>query len=426
VAPCSVFAFRLNFYVSEQLKILTLADCFRVETEDGTSMKIHEYQAKGILSRYGVRTPRGEVAFTKEEAREAAQRLKSSISVVKAQIHAGGRGKGGGVKLARSADEAADIASHILGMMLVTPQTGPAGRLVKRVLVEEGLDIKRELYLGLLVDRASGRVVFMASAAGGMEIEEVAKENPGAILREMIHPALGLQPYQARNIAFGLGLPIEAANAATPFLQALYRAFMDTDASLLEINPCVLTGDSKLVALDAKMTFDDNGLFRQKELRGFRDLDEEDPLEVEASKHGLNYIKLDGSVACMVNGAGLAMATMDIIKYAGGSPANFLDVGGGASAEQVKNAFRILMSDPAVKAVFINIFGGILRCDVLATGVVAAAQDLQVKVPVVVRMEGTNVEKGQQILRESKLNFTIASDMKDGAQKVVALAGGAR
>jgi succinyl-CoA synthetase beta subunit len=385
-------------------------------------MKIHEYQAKAILARYGVTTPRGEVAFTKEEAREAAQRLKSSIAVVKAQIHAGGRGKAGGVKLARSADEAADIAGQILGMKLATPQTGPTGRVVKRLLIEEGLDIKRELYLGLLVDRATGKVVFMASAAGGMEIEEVAKENPAAILRETIHPAVGLQSYQARKIGFGLGLSAEAVSRAAPFLQSLYRAFIDTDASLLEINPCVLTGDGKLVALDAKMTFDDNGLFRHQELRELRDLDEEDPLEVEASKFGLNYIKLDGSVACMVNGAGLAMATMDIIKYAGGSPANFLDVGGGASADQVKNAFRILMTDPGVKAVFINIFGGILRCDVLATGVVAAAKDLQLKVPVVVRMEGTNVEVGQQILRESGLNFTIADGMKDGAEKVVALA----
>ena len=389
-------------------------------------MKIHEYQAKAILARYGVTTPRGEVAFTKEEAREAAQRLKSHITVVKAQIHAGGRGKGGGVKLARSSDEAGDIAGQILGMNLVTPQTAPAGRRVKRVLVEEGLDIKRELYLGLLVDRATGRVMFMASAAGGMEIEEVAKNNPSAILREAIHPAAGLQLYQARKIAFDLGLPIEVVNQSVPFLQALYRAFMDTDASLVEINPCVVTGEGHLVALDAKMTFDDNALFRHKELRELRDLDEEDPLEVEASKYGLNYIKLEGSVACMVNGAGLAMATMDIIKYAGGSPANFLDVGGGASADQVKNAFRILMSDPEVKAVFINIFGGILRCDVLATGVVSAAKDLQLKVPVVVRMEGTNVELGQQILRDSGLNFTIAEGMKDGAQKVVALAGGAR
>ncbi len=389
-------------------------------------MKIHEYQAKAILTRYGVTTPRGEVAYTKEEAREAAQRLKSHVVVVKAQIHAGGRGKGGGVKLARSGDEAAEIAGHILGMNLVTPQTGPGGRIVKRVLIEEGLDIKRELYLGLLVDRSSGLPVFMASAAGGMEIEEVAKENPESILREPIHPVVGLQPYQARKIAFGLGLPGDVATHATPFLQALYRAFIDTDASLLEINPCVLTGDGKLVALDAKMTFDDNALFRHANIRELRDLDEEDPLEVEASKYGLNYIKLDGSVACMVNGAGLAMATMDIIKYAGGSPANFLDVGGGASSEQVKNAFRILMTDPSVRAVFINIFGGILRCDVLATGVVAAAKDLQLKVPVVVRMEGTNVELGQKILRDSGLNFTIADGMKDGAQKVVALAGGAR
>jgi len=389
-------------------------------------MKIHEYQAKAILSRYGVTTPRGEVAFTKEEAREAAQRLKTNVVVVKAQIHAGGRGKAGGVKLARSADEAAEIASSILGMTLVTPQTGPNGRVVRRLLIEEGLDIKRELYLGLLVDRETGRPVFMASSAGGMDIEEVARENPTAILREHIHPAVGLQPYQARKLAFGLGLSDDLVNMAVPFLQALYRAFMDTDASLLEINPCVVIGDGKLVALDAKMTFDDNGLFRHKDLRELRDLDEEDPLEVEASKYGLNYIKLEGSVACMVNGAGLAMATMDIIKYAGGSPANFLDVGGGASADQVKNAFRILLSDPEVKAVFINIFGGILRCDVLATGVVSAAKDLQVKIPVVVRMEGTNVERGQQILRDSGLNFTIADGMKAGATKVVALAGGAR
>jgi succinyl-CoA synthetase beta subunit len=389
-------------------------------------MKIHEYQAKAILARYGVTTPRGEVTFTKEEAREAARRLKSQVCVVKAQIHAGGRGKGGGVKLARSADEAAEIASQILGMNLVTAQTGPQGRIVKRLLIEEGLDIRRELYLGLLIDRETGRPVFMASAAGGMEIEQVAKENPGAILREHIHPAVGLQPYQARKIAFGLGLTGEQATGATPFFQALYRAFIDTDASMVEINPCVVTGDGKLVALDAKVTFDDNALFRHKDLRELRDLDEEDPLEVEASKYGLNYIKLDGTVACMVNGAGLAMATMDIIKYTGGSPANFLDVGGGATADQVKNAFHILLSDPEVRSVFINIFGGILRCDVLATGVVAAAKDLHVKIPVVVRMEGTNVERGQQILRESGLNFTIADGMKDGAQKVVALAGGAR
>src|SRR5881396_431710 len=388
----------------------------QTRTENGTAMKIHEYQAKTILSRYGVTTPRGEVAFSKEEAREAAHRLRShaNVVVVKAQIHAGGRGKAGGVKLAHSSDEAADIASHMLGMKLVTPQTGPAGRIVKRLLIEEGLDIKRELYLGLLVDRETGRVVFMASAAGGMEIEEVAKENP----------AVGLQPYQARKIAFGLGLPGEVVNSAIPFLQSLHRAFIDTDASMLEINPCVLTGEGKLVALDAKMAFDDNALFRHKDLRELRDLDEEDPLEVEASKYGLNYIKLDGSVACMVNGAGLAMATMDIIKYAGGSPANFLDVGGGASAEQVKNAFRILMSDKNVKAVLINIFGGIMRCDTLATGVVSAAKELHLQVPVVIRMEGTNVEQGQEILRNSGLNFIVADGMKDAAVKVVAAVRG--
>jgi len=389
-------------------------------------MKIHEYQAKTILARYGVTTPRGEVAFSKDEARAIASRLGTPVVVVKAQIHAGGRGKGGGVKLARSVDQAADLAGQILGMNLVTPQTGPGGRIVKRLLVEEGLDIKRELYLGLLVDRISGAPVFMASAAGGMEIEEVAKENPAAILREAIHPAAGLQAYQCRKLAFGLGLPEEAVKNAVPFLQALYRAFLDTDASLLEINPCVLTGDGRLVALDAKMSFDDSALFRHKELRELRDLDEEDPLEVEASKFGLNYIKLDGSVGCMVNGAGLAMATMDIIKLSGGAPANFLDVGGGASAEQVKNAFTILISDSSVRAVFINIFGGILRCDVLATGVVAAAKDLQLKIPIVVRLEGTNVDEGKKILRDSGLHFGIADGMKDGAEKVVALAGGAR
>ena len=389
-------------------------------------MKIHEYQAKAILARYGVPTPRGEVAFSKEEVRAVAERLATPVVVVKAQIHAGGRGKAGGVKLARSADEAAEFAGKMLGSKLVTPQTGPAGRVVKRLLVEEGLDIKRELYLGLVIDRNAAGPVFMASAAGGVEIEEVARENPEAILRETIQPAVDLQPYQARKLAFGLGLPAEVVGAAVPFFQALFRAFIESDASLVEINPCVLTGDGRLVALDAKMNFDDNALDRHKEVRELRDLDEEDPLEVEASKYGLNYIKLDGTVGCMVNGAGLAMATMDIIKLAGGAPANFLDVGGGASAEQVKNAFKILMSDPSVRGVFINIFGGILRCDVLATGVVAAAHELQVKVPVVVRMEGTNVEQGQEILRQSGLNFTIASGMKDGAEKAVRLAGGAR
>src|SRR5438034_3489395 len=385
-------------------------------------MKIHEYQAKAILARYGVTTPRGEVAVTKEEAREGEQRLKSNIVVVKAQIHAGGRGKAGGVKLAHSPDEAAEIASRMLGMNLVTIQTGAAGRIVKRLLVEEGLDIKRELYLSLLVDRASAHVIFMASAAGGVEIEEVAKNDPSSILRETIHPAIGLQPYQARKLAFGLGLSGEAANRAAPFFQALYRAFVDTDASMLEINPCVLTGDGRLVALDAKMTFDDNGLFRHTDLRGLRDLDEEDPLEVEASKYGLNYIKLDGNIACMVNGAGLAMATMDIIKYAGGAPANFLDVGGGANAEQITHAFEILLSDKNVKAVLINIFGGILRVDTLANGVVEAAHKTKIQLPVVLRLEGTNVEQGREILQQSGLNFIVAETMKDAAEKVVAAA----
>jgi succinyl-CoA synthetase beta subunit len=389
-------------------------------------MKIHEYQAKAILAKFGVPVPRGELALKKDEARAAAERLGTKVVVVKAQIHAGGRGKAGGVKLANSPDEAGSLAERILGMKLVTPQTGPAGRIVRRLLVEEGLDIKRELYLSLLVDRATGAPTFMASGAGGMEIEEVAKEHPEAILRETVHPATGLQPYQARKLAFGLGLAPEIVNAAVPFFQSLYRAFIETDASLLEINPCVLTGDGRLVALDAKINFDDNALYRHPDYKELRDLDEETPLEVEASKFKLNYIKLDGTVGCMVNGAGLAMATMDIIKLSGGSPANFLDVGGGASEEQVKNAFRILISDPNVKAVFVNIFGGILRCDVLASGVVNAAKELKFKVPVVVRMEGTNVQQGQEILRNSGFNFTVASGMKDGAEKVVRLAGGER
>jgi succinyl-CoA synthetase beta subunit len=389
-------------------------------------MKIHEYQAKALLSKFGVPVPRGQVAFNKEDARAAAQSLGTRIVVVKAQIHAGGRGKAGGVKLAKSPDEAAALAERMLGMKLVTPQTGEEGRIVGRLLVEEGLDIKRELYLSLLVDRAVGAPVFMASAAGGMEIEEVAKENPGAIFRQRIDPAAGFQSYQARKLAFGLGLPAEMMGVAIEFLQSVYRAFLETDASLLEINPLIVTGDGKLVALDAKMQLDDNALYRHPEYKDLRDLDEETPLEVEASKFKLNYIKLDGTIACMVNGAGLAMATMDIIKLSGGSPANFLDVGGGASEEQVKNAFRILLSDPNVKAVFVNIFGGILRCDVLASGVVNAAKELKFKVPVVVRMEGTNVDQGQAILKSSGLNFTVAQGMKDGAQKAVALAGGAR
>jgi succinyl-CoA synthetase beta subunit len=389
-------------------------------------MKIHEYQAKAIFRKFGVPTPRGEMVTTPEEARAVAERLGTKIVVVKAQIHAGGRGKAGGVKLAKSPAEAAELAKNIMGMKLVTPQTGPAGRIVQRLLVEEGLDIKRELYLSILVDRAAAAPVIMASTAGGMEIEEVAHKNPELILRETIRPETGLQPYHTRKLAYGLGLSGDAANAAGPFLQALYRAFIETDASLAEINPLIVTGDGKLVALDAKMAFDDNALYRHKDLAELRDLNEEDPLEVEASSYKLNYIKLDGNVGCMVNGAGLAMSTMDIIKVSGGSPANFLDGGGGASAEQVKNAFKILVKDPSVKGVFINIFGGILRCDVLASGVVAAAKDLNLKLPVVVRMEGTNVEKGQEILRESGLGLTIAKDMRDGAEKIVALAGGAR
>jgi succinyl-CoA synthetase beta subunit len=389
-------------------------------------MKIHEYQAKAILSKFGVPVPRGEVVFKKEDALAVAEKLGTSVVVVKAQIHAGGRGKAGGVKLARSADEAVTLAGNILGMKLVTPQTGEEGRIVHRLLIEEGLDIKRELYLSILVDRSTGAPVLMASTAGGMEIEEVAKDHPEAILRETIYPETGFQPFHARKIAFGLGLAPELVSVAVPFLQSLYRAFMETDASLLEINPCVVTGDGRMVALDAKVTFDDNALYRHPEFKDLRDLDEETPLEVEASKFKLNYIKLDGTVGCMVNGAGLAMATMDIIKFSGGSPANFLDVGGDASEERVKNAFRILLSDPNVKAVFINVFGGILRCDVLAAGIVNAARELKFKIPVVVRMEGTNVQEGKEILKNSGLNLTIANGMKDGAEKVVALAGGAQ
>jgi succinyl-CoA synthetase beta subunit len=394
-------------------------------------MKIHEYQAKTILAKFGVPVPRGEAVFSKDEARAAFERLGTPVAVVKAQIHAGGRGKAGGVKLAKSAEEAAALADRMLGMKLVTRQTGEEGRIVRRLLIEEGLDIQRELYLSILVDRAVGAPVFMASAAGGMEIEEVAKERPEAILRETIHPAEGqaaegFSPYHARKLAFGLGLSGELASAGARFFQSLYRAFIGTDAAMLEINPCVVTRDGRLVALDAKVSFDDNALYRHPEFKELRDVEEETPLEVEASKFKLNYIKLDGNVGCMVNGAGLAMATMDIIKLAGGSPANFLDVGGGASEEQVKNAFRILLSDANVKAVFVNIFGGILRCDVLASGVVNAAKELKFKTPVVVRLEGTNVQQGQEILRSSGFDFTVAEGMKDGAEKAVALARSAR
>ncbi len=391
-------------------------------------MKIHEYQAKTILAKYHVPVPRGEVAFTVAEAETAARNIGGSV-VIKAQIHAGGRGKGGGVKVAKDSTEATKIAEQILGMTLVTHQTGPEGRVVQRVLVEETLPIERELYLGIVLDRAAGKVVFMASSAGGMEIEEVAAKSPEAILKEFIEPGLGLMPYQARNLAFGIGIPTPAIAGATAAMMALARCCLEMDASLAEINPFILTKDNKVYALDAKINFDDNALFRHKDVVELRDLHEEDRLEVEASKFGLNYIKLDGDIACMVNGAGLAMGTMDIIKYAGGSPANFLDVGGGANADQVRNAFRILLSDPGVKAVLINIFGGILRCDTLASGVVAAARDLGIKVPIVIRMEGTNVEQGREILEESGFNFTVANGMKDAAEKVVALAkaaGGAK
>ncbi len=384
-------------------------------------MKIHEYQAKSLLAKYGVPVPRGEVAFTPDEAEAAAKSLGGKV-VVKAQIHAGGRGKGGGVKLAKNVEEARELAGKILGMNLITHQTGPEGRIVQRLLIEETMPIAKEFYAGITLDRATGKNVFMASSEGGMEIEEVAAKTPEKILKEPIEPGLGLGAYQARKLAFGIGIPAASVNAAVQAMTALVKAYDAYDCSLAEINPLILTEDGKVVALDAKINLDDNALYRHKDLIEFRDLNEEDPLEVEASKYSLNYIKLDGNIACMVNGAGLAMATMDIIKYAGGSPANFLDVGGGANAEQIKNAFRILLSDSSVKAVLINIFGGILRCDVLATGVVNAAKELGFKIPVVVRMEGTNVEEGKKILIESGFNFTVADGMKDAAEKVVKVA----
>ncbi len=383
-------------------------------------MKIHEYQAKQILARFGVTTPRGDVAYTAEEARSVAERLGSTV-VVKAQIHAGGRGKAGGIKVARDSKEAERLAHEMLGRKLVTLQTGAEGRVVRRVLVEEGLEIARELYLGIVIDRSLARPVVMASSEGGVEIEIVAAEHPEKILKEYIDPAVGFQSFQARKLAFGLGLDAALVNEATRFFTAIYRAFEATDASLVEINPLVVTRDGRLLALDAKMNFDDNALSRHKDIRELRDLDEEDPLEVKASNYNLSYIRLDGNVGCMVNGAGLAMATMDLIQYAGGRPANFLDVGGGASEEQVRRGFEIILSDPNVRAVLVNIFGGIMRCDIVASGVVAAARSLGVRVPVVVRLEGTNVELGQKILRESGLNFTVARGMKDAAEKVVAL-----
>ena len=384
-------------------------------------MKIHEFQAKAILARYGVPVPKGDVAHQPHEVGDSARRFGGTV-VVKAQIHAGGRGKGGGVKLARSADEAERAASEMFGMRLVTHQTGPEGRIVKRILVEEGLQIARELYLGLVIDRAAERPVMMASPAGGMDIEKVAQETPHLIFKEHVDPASGLLAFQARKLAFALGLEGPAVGQAVKVMTAVYAAFVATDASLVEINPLILTAGGDVLALDAKMNFDDNALFRHHDVRELRDLDEEDPLEIEASKFSLNYIRLDGTIGCMVNGAGLAMATMDIIKLAGGEPANFLDVGGGANAEQIKNAFRILTADRNVRAVFINIFGGILRCDILAEGLVAAVRELGVRLPIVIRMEGTNVAEGKRMLRESGLNFTTADTMDQGAREVVRLA----
>src|SRR5271156_323174 len=388
-------------------------------------MKIHEYQAKEILRKYGVPVPAGEMATTLEEADTAAKALFSAGNaavVVKAQIHAGGRGKGGGVKVVKSLEDAVARAKDILGMQLVTHQTGPAGQKVRRLLIEAGSAIDRELYLGLVLDRASAKIVFMASQSGGMEIEEVAHATPELIYKEYVDPAVGFQPYQARQLAFKLGLKPTQINDAVKFMTGLYKAFIETDASLLEINPFITTKDDKLFALDCKINFDDNAIFRHKELKELRDVAEEDPLEVEASKYALNYIKLDGNIACMVNGAGLAMATMDIIQYAGGSPANFLDVGGGANQQQIEHAFEILLSDKGVQGVFINIFGGILRVDTLAQGVVEAAKKTNVQVPVVLRLEGTNVEQGREILKNSGLNFIIGETMQDAAAKVVAAA----
>jgi succinyl-CoA synthetase beta subunit len=382
-------------------------------------VKIHEYQAKSVLARYGVPVPRGEVAFSPPEAADIARRLGSEVCVVKAQIHAGGRGKGGGVKLARSIGEVEQITRDMLGMTLVTHQTGPEGKKVGRILVEEGLQIDRELYLSIVIDRASASPVVIASAAGGMDIEEVAATHPEKILREAIDPGVDVVPFQARKLAFGMGLDGATANKFAKVLASIYTAFIETDASMVEINPLILTKGGDLLALDAKVSFDDNALYRHAELKDLRDLSEEDPLEVEASKFSLNYIRLDGNIGCMVNGAGLAMATMDIIKLYGEAPANFLDVGGGASKEKVTAAFKIITADPNVKGILVNIFGGIMKCDVIAEGVVAAVKDVGLKVPLVVRLEGTNVEQGKKIITESKLNVVSADDLDDAAQKIV-------
>ncbi|MBI1803576.1 MAG: ADP-forming succinate--CoA ligase subunit beta [Ignavibacteriae bacterium] len=381
-------------------------------------MKIHEYQGKEILKKFGVPVPQGGVAFSVDEAVNVAKSLGGSVWVVKAQIHAGGRGKGGGVKVAKSLEEVRQFASQILGMRLVTHQTGPEGKIVKRLLIEQGISIAKELYVGITLDRARSQNVVMASTEGGVEIEKVAAETPGKILKEYISPTIGFRDFQARKLAFGLGLSGDAFKNAVKFLLALYRAYEETDASLAEINPLVITTDGQVLALDAKMNFDDNALFRHADILAMRDLDEEEPLEIEASKHNLNYIKLDGNVGCMVNGAGLAMGTMDIIKLAGGEPANFLDVGGGANVTTVSNGFKIILSDPNVKAILINIFGGIVRCDRVANGVVEAAKTVHVNVPVVVRLEGTNAKEARSILANSGLNFSVATTLQDAAQKV--------
>jgi succinyl-CoA synthetase beta subunit len=382
-------------------------------------MNIHEYQAKGLLAKFGVGVLSGQVAYTADEAVEAAKKLGGQVWVVKAQIHAGGRGKGGGVKVAKSLDEVRENARRMIGMNLVTHQTGPKGKLVKRIYVESGCDIKRELYLGMLVDRATSRITIMASSEGGVEIEEVAAKHPEKIIKVAVDPATGIQPFHARRIAFGLGLEGNQVASCVKFVMAMYRAFVELDCSIVEINPLVVTGAGDVIALDAKMNFDDNALYRHKDVEEMRDEDEEDPAELEAGKHNLNYIKLDGNIGCMVNGAGLAMATMDIIKLYGGQPANFLDVGGGATKERVTTAFKIILSDPNVEGILVNIFGGIMRCDVIAEGVVAAAKEVSLHVPLVVRLEGTNVELGKKILAQSGLPILSADNLADAAEKIV-------
>jgi succinyl-CoA synthetase beta subunit len=383
-------------------------------------MNIHEYQAKEVLKGYGVVVPRGHVAFTPDEAVKAAEELGGSLWVVKAQIHAGGRGKGGGVKLAKSIEEVRALSEEILGMQLITHQTGPAGQLVRRVYIEEGANIARELYLGVVLDREESKICFMASTEGGTEIEEVAEHSPEKILKTWVNPAVGLADCQARDLAFGLGLTGKSVGKAVKFMKALYQAFTEKDCSLAEINPLIVTGDGDIIALDAKINFDSNALYRQADIEALRDVDEEDPKEIEASKFDLNYISLDGNIGCMVNGAGLAMGTMDIIKHFGGDPANFLDVGGGATTEKVTAGFKIILQDPNVKGIFVNIFGGIMKCDVIANGVIAAAKELGLTIPVVVRLAGTNVELGQKLLAESGLDLIPAENMADGAQKIVA------